>query len=539
MAGFMKDSIAKIAKYFKDMDKGKRLRLIILAVVAVAVVLTASILLNQKSYTVLYSGMNAEDAGEVLARLNEMSVDAKADGSDTILVESDDADSIRMQLAAEGYPSSGYNYDIFKNASGLGTTDMEKRVYLQFQLQDNLRKTIVQLDKVKDAVVNVNLGESSSFVLSNDEKPATAAVMLKLEDGMTLSNEEVRAIAELVSKSVAGLNVDDVRIIDSEMNLYDMQDDTVVENVGTQMQLQQAVQDQLQTQVANLLFPIFGEDSVLAQVNVVLNFDKQVSESVVFEPPVEGSNEGLAVSMQELAETVQDDTSGGLVGVDANGGTTSYPSVTGEDSPYSKISKETNYELNETRTQIENAQGKIEDLSVSVIIDSSTTTEDYTERVKSLVATAIGVSGERITVDMLPFKQMEQGESGDPATDAFALQQQTFSEMEKASLVRLSIIIGAVVIVLILALVAVLTLRKKKPVQTVGGYGVDYYAGDTMIPAPDGASIGSMNSGDEPPPTKGIPMENKENGNLSRLEQYIENSPESVTQLLRNWLSDD
>ncbi|MEL7608602.1 MAG: flagellar basal-body MS-ring/collar protein FliF [Bacillota bacterium] len=539
MAGFFKDSIAKIAKYFQEMEKGKRLRLIILVVVAFAVILAASILLNQKTYTVLYSGMNAEDAGEVLARLNEMSVDAKAQGSDTILVESGDADSIRMQLAAEGYPSSGYNYDIFQNASGLGTTDMEKRVYLQFQLQENLRKTIVQLDKVKDAVVNVTLGESSSFVLSDDEKPATAAVMLKLEDGAALGDSEVRAIAELVSKSVPGLDVDEVRVIDSEMNLYDINDDTTVENVGTQMQLQQTVQEQLQTQVTNLLAPIFGKDSVLAQVNVVLNFDRQTSESVVFKPPVEGSNEGLAVSMQELAETVQGDASGGSAGVDANGGTTTYPTVTGEDSPYSKISKETNYELNETRTQIENAQGKIQDLSVSVIIDSSTTTEDYTERVKNLVATAIGVSDERITVDMLPFKQMDQEQPGDTATDAFTAQQQTFSEMQKASIIRLGIIIGAAVIVLILALIAILTLRKKKPVETVGGYGVDYYADDTMILEPGGAALEPAPESPKPSQIKEIPTENQENGNLTRLEQYIENSPESVAQLLRNWLSDD
>ena len=68
MAGFMKDSIAKLVKYFQEMEKGKKLRLIILSVLAVAVVLAASILLNQKSYTVLYSGMNAGDAGEAVAQ---------------------------------------------------------------------------------------------------------------------------------------------------------------------------------------------------------------------------------------------------------------------------------------------------------------------------------------------------------------------------------------------------------------------------------------------------------------------------------------
>ena len=77
--------------------------------------------------------MDSKDAGEVLNVLKEKNIDAKPQGSDTILVASDQADQIRMELSAEGYPNSGLNFDIFKNASGLGTTDMEKQVYLQFQ----------------------------------------------------------------------------------------------------------------------------------------------------------------------------------------------------------------------------------------------------------------------------------------------------------------------------------------------------------------------------------------------------------------------
>ena len=177
------------------MQKGKLIRLIVFSALILIVAIVAATLLNQKTYSVLYSGMEPEDAGEVMQMLSEMGVDSKPRGDDTIMVEASEVDTVRMQLAAQGYPNSGFNFDIFQNASGLGATDMDKEVYYQFQLQENIRRTIIKLDKVEDAVVNLNLSEESSFVLSNDNTPTTAAVMLMLKSGQTVNSSEVRAIA--------------------------------------------------------------------------------------------------------------------------------------------------------------------------------------------------------------------------------------------------------------------------------------------------------------------------------------------------------
>jgi flagellar M-ring protein FliF len=72
------------------------------------ILIAASVFLSQKSYTVLYSGMDPSDAGEMLSVLEDMGIDAKAEGSNTILVESSQADTVRMQLAAEGYPKKRF-----------------------------------------------------------------------------------------------------------------------------------------------------------------------------------------------------------------------------------------------------------------------------------------------------------------------------------------------------------------------------------------------------------------------------------------------
>lgn len=69
-----------LKKIFSGIDKaaGEKVQkhkglYIALSLVAIAAIVCAAILLNQKKYTVLYSGMTTEDAGEMLTMLEEMS----------------------------------------------------------------------------------------------------------------------------------------------------------------------------------------------------------------------------------------------------------------------------------------------------------------------------------------------------------------------------------------------------------------------------------------------------------------------------------
>ena len=544
MPDFLKKTTDRLFGYFKGLEKGQRTRFIVFIALAVMILIVASVFLNQKSYTVLYSGMDPADAGEMLSVLNEMGVDAKAQGSDSILVESSKADSVRMELAAQGYPKSGFNFDIFSNASGLGMTDMEKRVYYQFQLQENLSNVIKKMDKVDDAIVNISLAQDSAYVLSNDEKPASASVLLQLKKEQTISSEEVRAIAELVSKSVSGLSIEDVRIVDSNMKLYSINSDEPYSDLDSQLALQQQVKQSLQQQIINLLAPVFGEKSVLAEVNVTLDFDTQVTETVAFSPPVQGSTEGLAVSMKELAETIKGNTAAQQVaGIDSNGGTsttTTYPAPTAdENSVYNKVSRETNLELNETRTKIENAKGRIRDLSVAVVLDSAAMEDDYTENVRSLVANAIGVSSDRVSVEMLPFQKVD--DTSDPAVEnAFNTQKDMMTMATQASTTRLLIITGTALLVLIILTAAVLSVKKKRePVYETGLGSVIDYADDEEI-LPPSLEQPIIHAVMQAPPEPPLPeITDRPDTSLAQLGKYVEKSPESVANLLRNWLADD
>ncbi len=526
--------LSKVSSFIKGIGKGKLTRIVVFSVLIIILAVVTATFLNQKTYSVLYSGMEAEDAGEVLQVLTDMGIDAKPRGSDTILVEASQADTIRMQLSAQGYPNSGVNFDIFQNASGLGATDMDKNVYYQFQLQENIRRTIIKMDKVEDAVVNLNLSEESSFVLSDDDESATAAVMLMLKGGQTISNSEVRAIAELVSKSIAGLTLENVRIIDSQMNLYSIDDETEIQSVNSQMDLQNSVQTRLKDQIINLLTPVFGSGNVIAEVNVILDFDKQVTESVVFTPPVEG-NTGIVISMQELSETIKNYEDSGVVGIESNGSGSTYTTDDQSNDVYEKVTKEANMEINETKTLIENAKGTIKELSVSVILDSSNSTYDYTENVKQLVSNAIGVSDGQITVEMLPFKKMENTE----IQDAFSGQKEILESVQKTEVVKYIIIALAALLILVLLSAIIRSITDNSVNYEDYEQVEEYEEYEIRSEASVKAANATLNKSDDIQEEEiEIDFEKKDT-TLDQLGKYINKSPESVAQLLRKWLYED
>ena len=230
------------------------------------------------------------------------------------------------------------------------------------------------------------------------------------------------------------------------MNLYSIESETEIQSVNSQLDLQTSVQDRFKEQIINLLSPVFGEGNVIAEVNVVLDFDKQVTESVIFTPPAGGS-EGLVISMKELSETINNGTAEGeVVGIDSNGSAPTYTTEDTSEAVYDKVSRETNMEVNETKELIEKAKGTIKELSVSVVLDSSTSTADYTDSVRQLVANAIGVDDEKITVQMMPFKKME-------STDlqaAFANQQEVLQSANNTQIMKYIVIGFAAVLILIL-----------------------------------------------------------------------------------------
>ena len=534
MTSVLKTIGTKTKDFFRKTEKKKLIFWGIVAAVVITAGIVGAVLLNRVQYTTLYSGLSAEDAGNVMTKLKDMGVTAKAEGTDTILVPDDQADELRIELASQGYPKSGLNYDLFSSSSSLGSTDLQQQTYLQYQLQENMRKTISHMDKVNDCIVMVNLASNSSFVKTDNTSDASVAVLLELKDGEKLTNEEAQTIGNFVLKCVPKLKKENISIVDSQMNSYsitsdDNDGDGTADYSDAQQKLTEQMKKILSDQVLRVLQPAVGSGNVAVSVNLNLDFDKKTENSVDFAPPVEGESQGLLISSQEIYNGVTaQNAASGETGTDSNGVSASEyvagSQQTGNNDSYTKTY---NYELNKIQTQIENAQGTVKDLSVAVLLNGDVKGIDgYQDKIKNLVANAIGVKPDYISIEFMPF---QESPSNGTFADYLAKNQETVNQMTKSSLIRAAIFAAAAILIAFMVLKFLRWKNKPEVVMET--------APEETLNEVGGVPTGTMESEESQRMLQEIM--NQKSDAAKKVEELMEKYPDAVVQTLRSWLLED
>lgn len=546
MATDIKSILNQGSDFLKKTDKKKLIKYgsMLLAVIVLAIIIT--LVLNRTVYTVLYSNLSAEEAGTIMTKLEELGVSAKAQGTDTILVPEEQADKLRIELASEGYPNSGLNYDFFSKSSSLTTTNDQEITYKQYQLQENMRTTISKMDKVKDCIVIVNLATTSSFVVSSATSEASVSILVEAMSGEKISDDDAKAIAQFALKCVPELKMENISIVDTDMHYYDITSDgdgtSQTESSTTQQELTEEMKNVLREQVLNILVPAVGSDNIAVSVNVKLNFDSQTKDSVEFSPPVDGQKNGLIVSSQEVYDAINGTTTAkGQTGSDSNGvSAPEYQSGSNATTEKGSYDNTYNYELNRVETKIEKAKGNVEDLSVSVLINSEVkNVSDNLKTIEGLVANSIGVDKDYITVGMLPFVE---GASGNLGFDDYLDKN---AEIAKQYTIRNLIIVGAICgTILLLALLAFVFFRKKNKPEDDAKSDDKKRGKKSLKKGGDILDISIPKSTDDPVTSEEEDrllrdLADKKSDGTKKVEDLMDRYPEAVAQIVRNWLTED
>jgi flagellar M-ring protein FliF len=542
MPEFLKTSRDKVVEFFKKMSKRTRITLAIVVVAIIAFSVVTAYLLNRVNYAVLYTDLSSSEAGQIMTELKTEGVDAKMSGTDTILVPADKRDDLIVSLASSGYPKSGLTYDIFKSAS-FGATDEETKTLEQYQLQENIRTTINNMDKVKDCTVLISLASSSSYVQTSNATPATAAIVLQLEDGKTLSDTEAKTIANILMGSVPKITLDNIKITDTNMTYYNLKDEEKTDDssdsnsnldaTSNQIDLTEKMKALLKTQVQDLISTAVGKDNLAVSVGLTLNFDNKSSNSVEFSPPVEGSDNGIVRSSQQIRSALYgtDGTTGtSAAGTSSNGVSASQyvTTDTGKQNSYNATDTY-NYEINEVKTQLDKVGAKVDALSVSILVNSSIdgmTSSDNIQKIKNLAADAIGVDPNYISVETMAF-------SGSDSVDWNTVQANQKAAMQSIMIrdIAIAAIVGVAVILAIFLVLRFLHKRNQKGDEKLALAGVGQFFDATLG---DGAGI----SPEEEEDLLQNLMENK-SSELERVEAIVEKYPEVAAQIIRTWLNED
>lgn len=377
------------------------------------------------NYQVLFSGMQPKESSEVVAILQQSNIEYKLDPTTgALLVPASEVQALRMKLAAEGLPrSSTQGMEMLDGDQGFGTSQFVERARYQRAMEEELSRSISQLNNVQSARVHLATPKQSVFV--RDRKEPTASVILNLYAGRNIEPGQVTAITHMVASSVPNMSNADVTVVDQRGRLLSKNDrDANMALSDTQLEYTQKLEKGYISRIEDILSPIVGIDGVRAQVVAEVDF-------TVTEQTQESYNPDLSAvrseQIQELKRVGASEASG------VPGALSNQPPVGGEvpevatnadiqsrsTVPGSSSKNSTrNFELDRTISHTRVAPGGIRKLSVAVLIDerhsldaegnaiATALSEAEMTRINALVMDAIGFNqarGDSLNVVNAPF----------------------------------------------------------------------------------------------------------------------------------------
>ena len=283
MNNFLIQTAQNFIDFFRSLDATRKIGLIGLSGLLLAVMAGIIIWSGKTDYKVLYTDLTKEDSSVIMRMLEEgkISYQVKNDGK-TILVPDDQVEIWRLEIAKKGVNFSGtVGYEVF-DKQAFGTTSFVQKINKQRALEGELVKTIMHIKGVTRARIHLSIPDSSPFV--SERKPPSASVVLDVERGVTMTNDEIKGIQSLVSSSVDGMRSHHVVVIDSRgKKLSENDGDNMSTETANRIALESKLNSQYEKKVEEILSRVIGEGKVIAKVAVRMDFTEKIETQTTYD----------------------------------------------------------------------------------------------------------------------------------------------------------------------------------------------------------------------------------------------------------------
>jgi len=280
---FFSQTIENFLDFFRSLDMTRRIGMIGVAALVIALMAGIIIYAGKTDYKVLYTDLTKDDSATIARMLEEgkISYQVKDDGK-TIQVPEDMVEIWRLEIAKKGVNFTGtVGYEVFDKQS-FGTTSFVQKINKQRALEGELVKTIMHIKGIVRARIHLSIPESSPFV--SERKPPSGSVVLDVERGVTMTNDEVKGIQSLVSSSVDGMRSHNVVVIDSRgKKLSENDGDQMSTETANQIALETRLNSQYEKKVEEILSRVIGEGKVIAKVSLKMDFTEKVETQTSYD----------------------------------------------------------------------------------------------------------------------------------------------------------------------------------------------------------------------------------------------------------------
>lgn len=512
----------------KYTSKQKTIIICVIATVFLALIILVTFM-NRTVYQTLIVNETTKDASAVAELLKDKGITYKLDSDKvTILVDKKKYSDALLLVYSSDVPTSGLTMEQLMN-NDLSTTNSDRNLKNHLYIQSEIRKYLITMTGIKDAQVTYVPQENSYSVLS-DKQDYPASVALTITDDFNLSTAQ--AVAEYVAAAIGNESTEKIKVIDQNGNLlFGGKDDLYSGSANSVLDYREKLQNTYNNNIYMLMMKL-GYDDVQPMFNWVLNMDK-VTELYTEQIPAEGQDQGLYKTYYSYDSQNSSNSSGGTPGTDSNDETT-YEGTTGDNPGSSSSTVQIEYLPSERVTNTEYEIGAVEpnqssgsivctkvvtykeeDLKEQGALDNTTFSQyvlqnqDRTQvqvgdDIYNMVSLATGIPVDRLSI--------------------IAYEQPVFVPKvtsERGFAFYLQIILA----VLIVALLVFVVFKGTAPVE-VTELEPELSVEQLLATTKENQTLDDIEFSERSETKKMI-------------EKFVDENPEAVAQLLRNWLNDE
>lgn len=517
-----------IAFWDKYTSKQKTIMISVISIVFLAIVLLI-ILTGRTEFERLTIVDTAKQASEVSKLLEGEGIEHKVDtDSLTVYVDLKRYSDAVLLLASNDMPSTGLSIDDLLNNS-LSTTNSDRTLKINLYMQKELKNYISSMQGVDSAEVYYIPTENSNSILTKAQETA-ASVLLTVNKDFEVKTAQT--IAEVVASVIGNSSADKIKVADQNGNLlYGGKQDLYSGSASSNEDYKERLRN---TFINNLYMGLLksGYDDAEIMPNLTFNMDK-VTELYTEYLPAQDQEQGLYGHYYSYQSENAGSSGGGIPGTTSNDETDYMIEDSSSTTGSVKIEK-IDYLPNERVTNIEYEVGAIvpDESSISVVLRKVIT---YDEKDLELEGVLDGTTfeeyalqnSERKKVDVDPeIVTMVSLATGITENNIKILAYEQPLFVPKVQEVRSwKDYLYIILTILIIALIIFVVFKGFGPAE-VTEMEPELSVEQLLATTKENQTIEDIDY-------------NEVSEVRRMIEKFVDEKPEAVAQLLRNWLNDD
>jgi len=510
------------------------------SVVIIALIIL-SVVVTRPKWVVLKATDDAKSAESIKTLLEDNKITynfSQNDGNYTFKIHEADSNQASLLLGTNNISTDNYTLDTALSGS-LATTEADKSKKYRAYLESEFEQDFLKMKGVSAVSVNVNVPNDDGTIIASKEE-ASAGVMVTFMEGDYDKKQIAKGIANMLKANLNKKSFDNINVTDNDgvVLFSGMEENSDISTATSNQEYKAEAEKKWSNKVKAILAsgnedisPIY--DNVNVAVNLSVDFSKEQKTDYKYYV-ADGKEQGYLDSHSENSSS-SDGGTGGEPGTGSNKDDTTYVTPDNGNTHSESSSVNDDYLPNELITKTDGEVGKV-DVATSSIAVTATTIVKYDEDqmtkngqlkgttfdkfraknsatkqikvnkdIKNAVAKATGISTNNISILAYQVPMFVESKGGRTITD------------------YLQIIIALLVFAL-LGFVVFRSLRSEKEEEVEEEVSVEDLLANQNTRAEENLEDIGFNVKSE-----------------ARLliEKFVDENPEAVANLLRNWLNED